>query len=304
MSWQVIANREWGSIILRADRSHLEQSAHYGSAVARTHGMENRTLLFKDGAQVLCGVQIFDKHIGSVLRYSQLLMGPVWLQRPSEAQWAVFAAELRQAHRLQNRRFLVWSPPAEADGRLLEVIRSAGWRQVFTGASTVEVDLAAECGELRARLHPKWRNALVQSEHRGTEIRDMTRGEIAELIERAEKKRHSLRYRGPGGPFLRNLTNIAERAVALGAYRAGRLIGGALFQSHGSRATYLLAHLDKEGRENGAGNLLLWRGMLQLKRVGIRSLDLGGVDTRRVPGLARFKLGLGGRPYTMIGTFV
>ena len=53
----------------------------------------------------------------------------------------------------------------------------------------------------------------------------------------------------------------------------------------------------------GAHNLLLWRAMLALRERGVRVLDLGGVDTGRGAGLARFKIGTGGEVVTLAGVY-
>ena len=43
--------------------------------------------------------------------------------------------------------------------------------------------------------------------------------------------------------------------------------------------------------------------MLRLKKLGIERLDLGGLNTRALPGISRFKLGTGGHPLTLAGTY-
>jgi lipid II:glycine glycyltransferase (peptidoglycan interpeptide bridge formation enzyme) len=43
--------------------------------------------------------------------------------------------------------------------------------------------------------------------------------------------------------------------------------------------------------------------MLALREQGVRRLDLGGVDTVRSGGIARFKIGTGGQVLTLAGTF-
>ena len=42
---------------------------------------------------------------------------------------------------------------------------------------------------------------------------------------------------------------------------------------------------------------------LVVKRTGTRMLDLGGIETDRAPGIARFKLGLGAEPHSLVGTY-
>ena len=54
---------------------------------------------------------------------------------------------------------------------------------------------------------------------------------------------------------------------------------------------------------HGILHLLLWEGCRLLAERGIEQLDLGGVNTVANPGLARFKLGSGGRVVTWAGTY-
>ena len=43
--------------------------------------------------------------------------------------------------------------------------------------------------------------------------------------------------------------------------------------------------------------------MRKLKAAGVHVLDLGGLNTEDVPGIARFKLGAGGKVKTLCGTW-
>ncbi|MEL6980044.1 MAG: hypothetical protein AAGM38_15365 [Pseudomonadota bacterium] len=76
-----------------------------------------------------------------------------------------------------------------------------------------------------------------------------------------------------------------------------------LFLTHGRAATYHIGWTSDPGRSIGAHNLLLWNAIQTLKRDGILSLDLGGLDTERGAGVARFKLGSGAQPMTLCGTY-
>jgi lipid II:glycine glycyltransferase (peptidoglycan interpeptide bridge formation enzyme) len=44
--------------------------------------------------------------------------------------------------------------------------------------------------------------------------------------------------------------------------------------------------------------------MLELQSRGVRRLDLGGVNTVRSAGLARFKIGTGGQVLQLAGTYL
>jgi len=72
---------------------------------------------------------------------------------------------------------------------------------------------------------------------------------------------------------------------------------------HGQAATYQIGWTNDAGRNAYAHNLLLYKGMEALKERGIRSLDMGGINTGRSAGIARFKITSGAQVVTLAGTF-
>jgi lipid II:glycine glycyltransferase (peptidoglycan interpeptide bridge formation enzyme) len=77
-----------------------------------------------------------------------------------------------------------------------------------------------------------------------------------------------------------------------------------MFLIHGQAATYQVGWSNDQGRDLNAHNLLLWQAMTELSARGVRVLDLGGVNTGRSAGLARFKIGTGGQVHQLAGTFL
>jgi lipid II:glycine glycyltransferase (peptidoglycan interpeptide bridge formation enzyme) len=159
----------------------------------------------------------------------------------------------------------------------------------------------------RARLAGKWRNALAQAERRPLEIRAGSAEEIRWLLDRNEAHRREVGYRGPSRAFLGRLARHATEngeLLALLAREGGTPLAGILIVRHGASATYEVGYVSPRGRELRAKHLLLWRALGLLRDQGVRWLDLGGVATDRAPGIARFKLGLGGDVATLAGTFL
>ena len=81
-------------------------------------------------------------------------------------------------------------------------------------------------------------------------------------------------------------------------------VAGMMFLIHGEAATYHVGWNSDAGRDLHAHNLILWRGIEALRERGVRLLDLGGVNTIRSAGIARFKMSTGGRVVTYAGTFI
>ena len=108
--------------------------------------------------------------------------------------------------------------------------------------------------------------------------------------------------------FLAGLAEAARDAgelLLLVAFARGEPVAGVMLIRHGISATYEVGHVTPEGRRLRATHLLLWRGIERLHvEDGVDWLDLGGVATDRSPGIARFKLGMGGEVAILPGTFL
>jgi hypothetical protein len=80
-------------------------------------------------------------------------------------------------------------------------------------------------------------------------------------------------------------------------------VAGMLFLIHGEAATYQVGWTSDVGRDQHAHNLTLWHGIQELQARGVRVLDLGGVNTIRSAGIARFKMSTGGKVVTYAGSY-
>ena len=72
----------------------------------------------------------------------------------------------------------------------------------------------------------------------------------------------------------------------------------------GDVATYLMGFATAEGRRTNATSLLLWTAIISQKEMGTPWFDVGGLSMSTPEGIARFKRGLGGVPYSTGGYFV
>ncbi|HEX8374560.1 MAG TPA: GNAT family N-acetyltransferase, partial [Geminicoccaceae bacterium] len=202
-----------------------------------------------------------------------------------------------------GRPLLVWSP--ELPG---PVAKLHGRRPFVTPYATGWVDLAPDEAGLRAGLHGKWRNQLRRAERAGLRVAEVAGGEaLAWLLRENEAYRRRVGYQGPRPTFLAALATAAGSGrvlLALVASDGPTPVAGVLLVRHGASATYEVGFTSARGRELSATHLLLWHALLESKRRGVRWLDLGGLNTDKAPGIARFKLGLGAEVVTLAGTFV
>ena len=95
-----------------------------------------------------------------------------------------------------------------------------------------------------------------------------------------------------------------QGTLAFTAYWGSERVAAILVFHHGKSATYYIAWTGPEGRRKHAHNLLLWHALKELRKRGVHWFDLGGVDGLSMPGVSRFKMGLGGLLFTLVGTYM
>ena len=205
-----------------------------------------------------------------------------------------------------RRELLFWMPELPAGAESLALLRACGKRQMVTGYSSIRLDLRQSAEALRAALHGKWRNALSGAEQADLRVRSgPDAGQLDWLLDRHEAERRRQRHIGPPAALLRAFAEAGAKTrdvVIHCAYQDDDPVAGVIVLVHGKSATYSVGWTSDVGGKAAAHNLLVWRAILALQKQKVEWLDLGGVNTTRAPGLARFKLGLGGAVYTLAGT--
>lgn len=295
----------WQALFATAPRPALEQDWSFGEAMTTTTKVPvERLIVLRDESPVAL-VQAFRRRLIGKFSLIRLVRGPVWLDEDDEAERAGVLRALRRHWRPGRGTLLSFVPELpvgeESDG----LMRAAGMRRMVTGYSTIWVDLATDSDVLRSRLDGKWRNALVKGEAGDIRVETSHGGDVLnDLAARYDAFRRTRRFVGPDGKLARTLVRATMDVTVLSAHEGRQLIAGALLVRHGSSATYFIGWSGDTGRNVNAQNVLLWRAIETLKKDGVRWFDLGGIDAVHAPGIARFKLGLGGDVTTLAGSYL
>lgn len=301
--WREIGSAmRWRALLAEAERSALQQSWAYGAAIeAAGHGVVR--LAWQAGGTTLALAQLLRRRLPLGLGVVLVLRGPVRFGAVDEPPGHELVEEraMRALAPWAGRAAVVWQPD---DGRAAG--RRAGMPRVWTGASAVLLDLARPLTELRAGLHGKWRNRLKRAEAAGLRVRAERCGPRLDwLIGETERQRRARGYAAPSPGFTRSLALAGGgEALCLVAEHGGEPVAGMLFIRHGRSATYQMGATTTAGRRLHAHHLLLWTGIERLADAGCATLDLGLADTVTNPGIARFKLGTGGTPLTLAGSYL
>lgn len=302
--WDQTPRARWDRLLEAAPHA-LQQAHAYGAAMQRLGAGVARAEIRRSGAVVGVAQVLWRRWFG-LIGAGVCTRGPVWTAPLTRDEEAAGLRALARSARFGRWSRLIVTPETDNDA----APRAAGLRRVMTGYTAALFDLSPTLEAARARMKSKWRNRLVAAERAGWRVaaRETALGDAAWLFA-AERAQAAAKGYASAPPELARL--YAEAAQAKGAAtlfeaRRGRkepIAAAMLFLRHGSSATYHIGWSDDAGREGGAHNLLLWRAAEHFRGLGVGALDLGGVDTRRAPGLARFKLGSGAAPRVLSGTF-
>ena len=302
--WNQIDRPAWDKAHTEAGGA-LQQDWAYGFSLTVPGVTCHRAEVILDGETVALA-QFICRRYGFVLSVALCTRGPLWLKPLAADVRARIYQHIKRSLPLARPRLALFSPEITdpTDASVARLIR------VMTGYSTLMIDLTRSGEQLRAELDARWRNRLGAAEKSGlTIVNDEVAPEYvkwllaAEQAQRAEKSFHGLpvafveRYIQAG-------TSTKQTALILHAEHQGRRIAAMLFLLHGRVATYHIGWADQTGRETNAHKLILWRAFEILRTRGITTLDMGGVNTHDLPGISRFKLGMGGTVVTFAGMFV
>lgn len=312
VTWDGLGRGEWDAAMAQAAAAYQQDWA-YGAVLAGASPSTQvlRAHVARADGSTLALAQIVARPVALVARFALCTLGPVWIGEASPEEKRAAYRAMKASLPLSRPRVLVVTPDAAA----LDAAGLEGRTRVMTGDATVLIDLNPEPEALRAQLDGKWRNALAKAEKSALKVERVGAkpGQYRWLLDAELKQREARGYRALP-PELTEAWQAAKLAGApedksggVVAFRADlnrSTCAGMLFLLHGARATYHIGWSNEDGRANAAHNLLLWTAMLELKARGVRVLDLGGVNTQSGAGIARFKLGTGGRVLQRAGAYV
>lgn len=296
----------WDACHSRALAS-LQQDWAYGSTMKMLGVRVERVLLEQDGEPVALAQFILRQWgPGPLAALVLCSRGPVWLANLDAADKTRAYKAIKASFPLRRIRLMLTTPQEQAGSAL----GLSPWRRVMTGAATVMLDLSASEDDLRAGMEGSWRNQLNAAQGSKLQVAKMSPkpGAYRWLLEAELTQRKQRGLEGLPLPFfdvfLQARNNPTQTTLGLRADLGKNPVAGMIFLIHGRAATYQVGWSNEQGREERANNLLLWRAVQELKARGIERLDMGGINTQRSAGLARFKMGLGGQVQIYAGTYL
>jgi lipid II:glycine glycyltransferase (peptidoglycan interpeptide bridge formation enzyme) len=303
VEWDDTPRRKWDLFCQGSSFSAYQQSFAYGEALAEMGVRIIRASLYRQ--KTLIGVaQVQVRKLLGFLTVAHIMRGPVWSSDGvSDVQKCASLEAMRASLPVKGLHAFVVFPEGATDAGL----KGAGYKRIMGGYHTVLLDLTPDEDVLAKGLHGKWRNRLKASEKAEMTITPMSKrpDKYAWLLDKEGDQQKLLRYRSKDAAITRHYQSVLGKGsiLAFEAKEGAERIGGMLFLRHGDDATYHIGWASDKGKDLNVHNRLLWHAIKALKKAGVRTLDLGGVNTDYNPGIARFKIGTGGKVLSLSGAW-
>jgi len=305
VQWDQVDMAFWDAQHARA-AAPLQQDWAYGATMKTLGVPVLRACVSQDGTPVALAQFIVRRFLGQMAGMALCSRGPVWLQDLNGADKSRVYQALRRTIPLTHWRLVAITPEEPAGPEL----GLSMWRRVMTGHSTVMLDLTPSMDVLRAQLDKRWRHRLGGAEASALTVHRVgtNAGQYRWLLDAEMQQREQRGLHGLPLPFfdmyVPSRQQPSKTMLTVRADVGRERVAGMMFLIHGEAATYHVGWTSDAGRDLHAHNLILWRGIETLRERGVRLLDLGGVNTIRSAGIARFKMSTGGRVITYAGTFI
>ncbi len=303
--WRDIDMAQWDAGHAQAC-APLQQDWAYGASMAALGVPVLRASVEADGQPVALA-QFMLRRWGSVASVALCSRGPVWLQDISAADKARVYAELKRSMPKAGWGLHLHMVSPEETDAAQQGLRSL--RRVMSGYATVMLDLRQDLSDLRASLTSKWRGRLASAENSELSVHRVgtNAGQYRWLLDQQQSMGAQRGFASLPLPFydlyVPSRQQPSQTVLTLRADLGRDRVAAMMFLLHGRAATYQVGWANDLGRQTHAHNLLLWRGVEELQKRGIQRLDLGGINTERSAGIARFKMSTGGAVHILTGTY-
>jgi lipid II:glycine glycyltransferase (peptidoglycan interpeptide bridge formation enzyme) len=302
--WYSGEKKEWEDWLAAAGKSNLLQSWEYGNAKKEIEGWQIRRGVIKRNGAVVAIFQALEKSWGpvGVLRINR---GPLIINGVDDFYMKYnFFKLLRKTWNWWKGSVLLIAPELLNVPENIGVLSLARFRkrEALPWVSSF-IDLSLAETDLRKNLNGKWRNQLKKAEQSSLDLKVEKSDEAFYwMLDHYEQLMKEKSFRGPSVELYKELYRLKRNDFyVFRAWSAGQAVAGILIVKHGKSCTYQLGWNSSEGRRVYANNLLIWHAIIELKKHGCAWFDLGGIDEINTSGIAKFKRGIGGFEYGLIG---
>jgi lipid II:glycine glycyltransferase (peptidoglycan interpeptide bridge formation enzyme)/acyl carrier protein len=310
---EISAPADWNRLFDACMEADLQQTWEYGEAVRDCIGWRPVRQAVMAHETPVALAQVLTKEVPALGPVARIQHGPMFLrpENHSDDDLAATAtsaiAALRRFWVAERRTVLHLTPCLLAENALpddfcettgLQPSGEALWR-------SIRVDVAQSEAVLRKNLKRRWRSPLQKAEKAGlsTDVCDTDEG-FRFFLEKYQEASVRKGFSWPSPELVDGIRTHAPEAVRLiFSILNGDRLGAMVLCRYATTSFCLAAWNSETAAKYHAHNFLIWQSAVYAKSTGAKWLDLGGTDPKTLPGITKFKQGVGGTDYRLIGNF-
>lgn len=299
-----VTRGRWDILFAQYRMTNIPQEWDYGNAKEETEGWKLTRGIVTKGGQDIGTIQILEKKAVGITVAVRVNRGPLLIEEYDNCRTHLLIMKLvRKMYKICIPIF--WAPYLEMCPGNLKMVSDYGWKcRDFFGFPSATVNLSLPEDVLHKNLKPNWRKNLNKAK-KDVYLR-FNEYDVEEMINLYIKFLTDKDIPGIPRHILKYLFNMETPPLeVLTAHNdKGKIIAYKVLYLHGNTATSFIAWNTEEGLRKNARTLLIYESMLWLKRNGFAYFDLGGVDDINTEAVAKYKRGMGGEDYQLLGEFI
>ncbi len=309
--WQVVELSEstWQALYNQAKSPSFLQSSQYGQATARANKLSTLWLLVQDeSGKAVAICQLLIRSLPFFGKIARINRGPVMIHGGDELAMASILCIVREARR-KKIRYVKAAFERPMSERIMHQFKAFKFfKSRLTPWGSACLDLSLPSDSLLKNLNGKWRNGLRKAEKLELLVKRETLNEqnLTSVISWYESFQIGKNFTGISKALLsefskRNSKHFNSKVFFAHHPESSAPLGMLLTITSGGVSTYLIGVSNAEGRKAQVNSLLLWQAIMAAKSEGMSLFDLGGLNEETPAGIAKFKKGLNGSPYQLVG---
>ena len=297
---EIFKRDEWYEASSTAIKTNISQDWDYGQFREKTSDIQARRFKIVNQNSIVAVFQTFEKKIKFLpfIKIVYLNRGPLILD--DSVCFTVILKLISKKFSILKSCFFIINPFKSLRNNIISDLK----KSYFLGLKpniyeTSYIDLKESEELLRSNLHSKWRNQLVKSEKNSVTIDfDNTETHVDFMLKSYAEMVQNKQFFALSSNELKVLFDIFikyKKVFFLIAFdKDQNIIGYTIILTFFNSAVYFIGWSNNKGRKLNVSNLLLWNSVVYLKNLNYKEFDLGGYDSKNLPGVASFKKRIGG----------
>ena len=305
----IASPEEWNDLMNKCFETAMQQTWIYGQSVARCIQWEpvRQVVMGKQGPVALA--QSLIKELPLVGRVARMQHGPMFIpgDRGLSLDEVIGAIEAFKQYWVADQKMTLYLTPCLKKGDLpkkwaakldLEPSHEDLW-------ASIRLDLGKTPEQLHKSMNRHWRRSLRHAANAGLEFKlERSDADLEMFLEKYAQAAREKGFSWPSPELVREIWSEAgDKANLVLALSDGEWISAMVNLEFCGTGFGLSAWNGPLAGEMRAHSFLFWHSALHYRDKGCHFYDLGGIDPERLPGITRFKTGIGGQIYEYLGNF-